>query len=299
MEKPRILHFLTPLPNLSPFDVNMAYDAGFVVAGYTNIALGEVTALTQDAMFSRAPQDAAKTVLFIGGRDAMLALDMAEAAMKAMFPPFQVSVFADPSGAFTTAAAMVAVAEKHLVKRGARLEGAKVAVYGAKGVVGGVVGIICAEAGADVTLVGYDRSDVVAKKAEAFRERFGRNFRAADGSTDAGRRAALGEADMVLVAARAGTQVLSRRDLDAAKRLKVAADVNAVPPPGIEGVSAQADGEALNAGDEAVGVGALAVGNIKFRVQHGLLQRLHDADKAAVYDFRDAYLLARDLVAGA
>ena len=33
MEKPRILHFLTPLANLSPFDVNMACDAGFTVAG--------------------------------------------------------------------------------------------------------------------------------------------------------------------------------------------------------------------------------------------------------------------------
>src|SRR5258707_5098219 len=127
MEKPRILHFLTPLPNLSPFDVNMACDAGFVVTGYTNIAAHEITALTQDAMFSRAPQDAAKTVLFIGGRDAMLALDMAEAARKTMFPPFQNSVFADPSGAFTTAAAMVALAEKHLVAQGGRLEGAHVA----------------------------------------------------------------------------------------------------------------------------------------------------------------------------
>ncbi|MBV8651727.1 MAG: methylenetetrahydromethanopterin dehydrogenase [Alphaproteobacteria bacterium] len=299
MEKPRILHFLTPLPNLSPFDVNMACDAGFAVAGYTNITLGEVTALTQDAMFSRAPQDAAKTVLFIGGRDAMLALDMAEAARQAMFPPFEISVFADPSGAFTTAAAMVAVAEKHLLKQGGRLAGAKVTVYGAKGVVAGVVGIIAAEAGAEVTLVGYDRSDVVPKKAEMFQKRFGQAFKVADGSSDEGRRSALANADMVFVAAKAGIQVLSRDDLAAGRRLKVAADVNAVPPPGIEGVSAQADGEALGVGEGAVGVGALAVGNIKFRVQHGLLQRLHEADKAVVYDFRDAYRLARDLIAGA
>jgi methylene-tetrahydromethanopterin dehydrogenase len=299
MEKPRILHFLTPLSNLSPFDVNMACDAGFAVAGYTNITLGEVTALTQDAMFSRAPQDAAKTVLFIGGRDAMLALDMAEAARQAMFPPFEISVFADPSGAFTTAAAMVAVAEKHLLKQGGRLAGAKVTVYGAKGVVAGVVGIIAAEAGAEVTLVGYDTSDVVPKKAEMFQKRFGKAFEVADGSSDEGRRSALANADMVFVAAKAGIQVLSRDDLAAGRRLKVAADVNAVPPPGIEGVSAQADGEALGVGAGAVGVGALAVGNIKFRVQHGLLQRLHEAEKAVVYDFRDAYRLARDLIAGA
>ena len=29
MEKPAILHMLTPARNMSPFDVNMAIDAGF------------------------------------------------------------------------------------------------------------------------------------------------------------------------------------------------------------------------------------------------------------------------------
>jgi methylene-tetrahydromethanopterin dehydrogenase len=296
MDKPHILHFLTPLPNLSPFDVNMACDAGFTVAGYTGIGLGDVSGLTQDAMFSRAPQDAVKTVLFFGGRDAMLALDMAAAAKKAMFPPFEVSLFADPSGAFTTAAAMVALVEKHLRAAGGALDGARVAVYGAKGVVGGMVGIIAAEAGAKVDLVGYDRTDVVPKKAAEFERRFGRRFGALDGSTDEGRRAALAEADVVLAAAKAGIQVLSRDDLAAAKRLKVAADINAVPPAGIEGLAAKADGAKLENG--ALGIGALAIGNIKFRVQHELLRRLRDAEKAQVIDHQAAFRLARDIVAG-
>jgi methylene-tetrahydromethanopterin dehydrogenase len=296
MDKPRILHFLTPLANLSPFDVNMAYDAGFVVAGYTKVDPNETVALTQDAMFSRAPQDAAKTVLFIGGRDAMVALDMAEAARKAMFPPFQISVFADPSGAFTTAAAMVALAEKHLVAQGGRLEGAKVAIFGAKGVVGGVVGIIAAEAGAQTILVGYDKTDVVPQKAVAFEQRFGKKFVAADGSSDEGRRKALAEAEVVLVAAKAGLQVLSRQDLAVATQLKIAADVNAVPPTGIEGVAVKANGTPLGIGKGALGIGALAVGDIKFRLQHRLLQRLHDSDKAMYIDFRDAYREAREMV---
>jgi methylene-tetrahydromethanopterin dehydrogenase len=297
MEKPHILHFLTPLANLSPFDVNMAADAGFVVAGYTGIGLGDVTALTQDAMFSRAPQDAVRTVLFIGGRDAMLALDMAEAAKKAMFPPFQNSIFADPSGAFTTAAAMVAVVEKHLEKLGGKLAGSKVAVFGAKGVVGGIVGVIAAEAGAEVTLVGYDKTDVVPKKAAEFEKRFGPRFHAADGSTDEGKRAALADADIVMAAAKAGIQVLSREELAVAKRLKVAADINAVPPAGIEGVEAKADGVPLGLGQNAVGIGALAIGNVKFRVQHRVLRRLRDAETAMSVDFRDAYRLARELAA--
>lgn len=297
METPRILHFLTPLRNLSPFDANMAFDAGFAVAGYTGVDLKEVAPLTQDAMFSRAPRDAAKTVLFIGGRDAMLALDMATAARKAMFPPFQISIFVDPSGAFTTAAAMVAIVEKHLTQLGGRLDGARVVVFGAKGVVGGVVGAIAAQAGAEVTLVGHDRSEVVAQKAADFERRFAKRFAVADGSTQAGRRAALAEADVVLVAARAGVQVLSREDLKSGKRLKIVADANAVPPAGIEGLAANADGVPLGSG--ALGIGALAIGNIKFRLQNGLLRRLHDAETAAYIDFSDAYAQARDILAAA
>jgi len=296
VEKPRILHFLTPLPNVSPFDVNMAGDAGFAVAGYTGIELKDVTSLTQDAMFSRAPEDAAKTVLFIGGRDAMMALDMAAAARKAMFPPFQVSVFADPSGAFTTAAAMIAIAEKKLSEAGGRLEGAKVVVFGAKGVVAGVVAVIAAQAGAEVTLVGHDKSPAVAQKAAEFEKRFGKRFAVADGSTEAGRRAALAEADVALVAARAGVQVLSADELKSARRLKVVVDANAVPPPGVEGLAAKADGVAI--GQAAVGVGALAIGTVKFRLQRKLLRRLHEGNKPEFIDFREAFAVARELVAG-
>jgi methylene-tetrahydromethanopterin dehydrogenase len=113
MEKPFILHLFTPTPQASPFDVNMAYDAGYdAVVPYTNVALDQVAALTQDAIFSRGPKGAKRTGIFIGGRENGLAADMLDAARKAMFPPFEVSVFADPSGAFTTAAAMVAVVER-------------------------------------------------------------------------------------------------------------------------------------------------------------------------------------------
>jgi len=296
MDKPRILHFLTPLANVSPFDVNMAVDAGFVTASYTNIALQDVTGLTQDAMFSRAPPDAPKTCLFIGGRDALLALDMLAAAKSAMFPPFETSIFADPSGAFTTAGAMVACVERRLKAQNAKLAGANVAVFGAKGIVGGIVGVIAAEAGANVTLVAHDHSGVVPAKAEEFRKRFGRPFAVADGSTEAGRRAVLRDCDVVLAAGKAGVQILSASELRAALRLKVAADINAVPPLGIEGVDVKADGAPI-LGTPGVGIGALAIGNVKFRVQHALLQRISEGKKAQRFDFRDAYQAALDFVA--
>ena len=64
--------------------------------------------------------------MLIGGREPMLALDMLEAAKQAMVPPhFEISLMADPSGAFTTAAGMIAVAEKQLKAKGATSRGAR------------------------------------------------------------------------------------------------------------------------------------------------------------------------------
>src|ERR1700733_10253064 len=128
-----ILHMMTPLAHMSPFDVNMAVDAGYdATASYTNVSLDEITGLVQDAMFSRSPRDAARTGVFIGGKDALLALDMLDAAGKALFKPFEISLFADPAGSFTTAAAMIAVVEKTLrEKKDHALRGAARSVFGA------------------------------------------------------------------------------------------------------------------------------------------------------------------------
>ena len=99
MARPAILHMISPQKHVSPFDVNMAADAGFeVIATYGEVGPKDVAGLVQDMIFSRAPKDARRTALFIGGRDAGLALDMLKAAKKAMMPPFAISVFADPSG---------------------------------------------------------------------------------------------------------------------------------------------------------------------------------------------------------
>jgi len=117
MDRQYILHMFTPGRQASPFDVNMAVDAGYqVVVPYAEVGTDNVAAMTQDAIFSRGPKGAGFTGIFIGGRDVVVAADMLEAAHKAMVPPFVVSVFADPSGSFTTAAALVACVERHLKK---------------------------------------------------------------------------------------------------------------------------------------------------------------------------------------
>ncbi|MET0313643.1 MAG: NAD(P)-dependent methylenetetrahydromethanopterin dehydrogenase [Hansschlegelia sp.] len=291
-----ILHMITPLRNTSPFDVNMAIDAGFLaISDYVGVELKDVIPLTQDAMFSRSPNDAKRTVLFIGGKDASLALDQMKAAASALFPPFEISIFADPSGAFTTAAAMIAVVEKHLRgKRKKGIKGAKVQVYGATGVIGGIAAVIAAQAGADVTLVSHLVIEDVEMKAIDFRKRFGVKLDCAVAKDDAEKIELVKDVEIILTAASAGIEVISTDVLKAAKNLLVAADINAVPPTGIAGVGSSDDGVALPHG---VGVGALVIGQIKYQVQHQMLKRLKTADAALQIGFLEAYELALDLTA--
>src|SRR5258708_6325087 len=167
---------VTPLKHMSPFDVNMALDAGFdAVVTYTNVTLDEVTGLLQDAIFSRPPKVGARTGMFFGGKNASLALDMLAKAKAALVPPFGISLFADPGGSFTTAAAMLACIEKTLRDKKRRdLKGEKFAVFGATGVLGFAVAMIAALEGADVTLVGYDGIGRVRAGAGEIETRFGR-----------------------------------------------------------------------------------------------------------------------------
>src|SRR5262245_8121639 len=208
MADKHILHMVTPLKHISPFDINMAVDAGFdAVTPYTNVTLDEVTGLVQDAIFSRPPKLGVKTGMFFGGKNAILALDMLAAAKKALVPPFGISLFADPAGSFTTAAAMVACVEKTLRDKKQRgLKGLAVAVFGATGVVGFSSGVIAALEGAEVTLVGYDGVKRVSDAAREIKSRFEAEVRVADGSNDRKKADILAQAEAAFCAGRAGVR---------------------------------------------------------------------------------------------
>ncbi|ACK51315.1 Methylenetetrahydrofolate dehydrogenase (NADP(+)) [Methylocella silvestris BL2] len=291
-----ILHMFSPLKHMSPFDVNMALDAGYdSVTPYTGVTLDEVTALVQDAMFSRSPRDAVRTGVFIAGKDAGLALDMLERFKATLLKPFEISAFADPAGSFTTAAAMVACVEKLLkTKKNESLDKTKILIFGATGVVGYAAGVISALEGAEVSLAGYDGPKRVQAKADDIKARFGVDLKAVDGSTEEKKREALEGVEVVYCAAAAGVQVLSKELLAEAKSLLVAADVNAVPPAGIEGLQLFDNGAELAGG--ALGVGPLAIGDIKYKTESGLFQRMATSSKPLCIDFRDAFTLARELV---
>lgn len=294
MEKVSILHLITAEKNASPFDVNMAFDAGFdKIMPYTNVEMREVMGLVQDAIFSRGPSGIKRESVFIGGRDIDIAMDMLNTAKKAMVPPFEVSVFADPSGAFTTAAGMMAKVEQHLTKNfGGDLTGRRVSVFGATGPVGGCTAVIAAKYGARVQLVSHRSMTNVQAKVDAYNARYGVNIVAVDGASDVAKIEVLKNTEIALCAAAAGVQVMSLAQMAQAKDLKIVADVNAVPPTGAEGVDVFADGTAI-AGTTAFGIGALVIGNVKYKTQHNLLKLMLESEKKQYLDFLSAFEMAR------
>ena len=296
MEKKNILHMLSPQANVSPFDVNMAVDAGYdIIIPYTNVNLSDIKSLSQDAIFSRSVSNAKKTGLFICGKDASLALDMMDAAKDAMVPPFEISVFPDPAGSFTTAAAMVACTEKTLKEKfSSSLKDKKIMIYGGKGIVGGISSIMCAKAGSHCTIIGYDGIENVAKKSSEYKSRFNVEIIPGDGSTDELNSSYLPEADIIFCAARAGTQVISKEQLKEAKKLKIIADVNAVPPAGIEGVNLNDNDEKHECG--ALSIGPLTSGDIKVKTQYQMFEKMCQTDKPLYLNFDKALEIARKIV---
>jgi methylene-tetrahydromethanopterin dehydrogenase len=292
----RILHMITPLKHMSPFDVNMALDAGFDTAiPYTSVTLDDVTGLVQDAIFSRGPEGVKRTGMFIGGKRAIEALDMMKRAKAAMVPPFEISVFADPAGSFTTAAAMVACVKVALKEKfSTELTGKRIAIFGGTGVVGFASGVIAAIDGAHATLIGYDGPDRVRKLAEEANARFSVNIGYADGSTEEQKEELVRGADIIFAAGPAGKRLITLDQMKQAKHLRVVTDVNAVPPSGVEGVGVNNNATPIP-GVNAVGIGALAVGNIKYKTEAGLFKEMIETEKPIYLDFREAYTLAQKL----
>jgi methylene-tetrahydromethanopterin dehydrogenase len=301
-ERPYILHMFTATPQMSPFDVNMAADAGYqILVPYCNVGLESVVQLTQDAIFSRGPKGVSRTGIFIGGRDVMLAADMLERARQAMVPPFEVAVFADPSGSYTTAGALVALVERHLkAEHGTDLAGKRVLILGGTGAVGRVSAAMAASLGAEVTLASHSDLSRAQHVSAEINQRFGIESQGVATGTPETLRAALAQADIVFATAAAGVQVVGPADLASAANLLIAADVNAVPPEGIAGVNVMDNGKRLAgaARPDAIAIGALAIGQVKYQVEHRLFLRMRGGGKPVYLGYPEAFEEARAIAAG-
>jgi methylene-tetrahydromethanopterin dehydrogenase len=297
MEKQYLLHMITPEKNLSAFDVNMAFDAGWNAMPYLGVEIDEVATIVQDTIFSRGPKSLKRTGIFIGGRDMHMAMDMFNAAKEAMVPPFEISILTDPSGAFTTSAAMVATVSHQLkIRHDEDLKGQNVLVLGGTGPVGASAAVLAAKLGAKVTILGraVDKANLV---AEFCNTRYGTVVEGVKGDANDHVDELIQDADLIFATAKAGIQVLNEQQVAAAGKLKIAADLNAVPPAGIAGISLHDNGVALKGSkSNAVGIGPLAIGNIKYQTQQGLLIKMYSMGVPLYFHFEDAFEVAMEIV---
>jgi hypothetical protein len=102
---------------------------------------------------------------------------------------------------------------------------------------------------------------------------------------------ALVGAQLVVGTGAAGVELASREALSRAGSLRVAIDLNAVPPAGLGGV------EAMHRGVEKQGImcyGALGVGATKMKVHKSAIQRLFEASDR-ILDAEELYAIACEM----
>src|SRR5262245_57972347 len=236
VDKPKILIQLDTDPQPSVFDRVVAVDAGADhVFSYGSVKPEQVQGLVHGAIFTRGPKDLHRSAIFVGGSDVAAGEAVLDAVRAALLPAWglQVSVLLDSNGANTTAAAAVRAAARHL-----ELTGALALVLGGTGPVGQRVARLLANEGAEVR-VGSRQLARSAGVCQTIAARVpGARLEPAATGTAEELQAALGGRTLVVAAGAAGAVLLPRAARAACPELRVAIDLNAVPPLGIEGVEA-------------------------------------------------------------
>ncbi|MHA1608333.1 MAG: methylene-tetrahydromethanopterin dehydrogenase N-terminal domain-containing protein [Candidatus Freyarchaeota archaeon] len=294
---PYILFFLTSDDIASPFDVCMAYDAGFdTVKLYEAITPEKAKIIVQDAIFSRGTKGVKYTCFFVSGKDIDKVEDVAEVVKKTMFKPFKTAVVVDPRGAYTTAAAMIAKAEEGLQKVNlGELAGKSCAVFGT-GPVGMIAAALLSKLGCETVIAEpYEKLSqaYVDSIVNRLKERYGVNVKGVFAPTKIERANIVQNADVIFTAAAAGVRVIDATIIGKLRKATLFVDINAVPPSGVEGLEAKDDMKEIRQG--IYGIGSLAVGDLKYKVEMEMLQDARISGDG-FFDYNYALEKAREIL---
>jgi hypothetical protein len=264
----KILIQLDSSPHPSVFDGVVARDGGADdVMAYGGVTEDQVRDLVHGAIFTRGPKDLHNTAIFIGGTDMAVGERMLAKVKKAFFGPMRVSVMLDSNGSNTTAVAAVVRIQQAL----GDVAGRRVVVLAGSGPVGMRAAGLLAKAGALVTVT--SRRAVDGSLSKRIEERFGAGVRELTVADASGAASALEGAEVFLSAGPAGVCLVPKDAWMGRAGLKVAVDVNAVPPLGVEGVEVT-DNKTDH--DGVLGYGALGVGNLKMKIHKACIAKLFE-----------------------
>lgn len=273
----------------SSFDRVVAVDADVDhLFSYGSVSPDNVEPLVHGAMFTRGPKDLQNTAIFIGGSQVAAGEELQKRVLSTFFGPVRVSVMMDSNGSNTTAAAAVASAGQHVT-----LSETKSLVLGGTGPVGQRAAQLLAAEGSAVHVVSrtLERAEecckaIIAAVPEARLTPLAMSDAAAFQST-------LWETELIIAAGAARVQFLTAEQLQGLSKLKVAIDLNAVPPVGLGGIEVM-DKEVNRNG--VVCYGAIGVGGTKMKIHKAAIRKLfekrdHILDTAAIYE------IAKDVLA--
>jgi len=249
----------------SSFDAVTAIDSGVdQLLSYSHVTPSNVTPLVQGAIFTRSPEKLKNTAIFVGGSDVETGESLFKAVLDCFFGPMRVSVMMDSNGCNTTAAAAVVHIQKHL-----SLDKVDALILGGTGPVGSRVASILHSQGARTTVVSRSL-----QKAQGVCNQIGTGENAPQPAAipDSKDYSELLQGKNVVVAAgAAGVEFLSLDDLKGAESVRLAIDLNAVPPFGIRGI--ESTDKARKVGKLLV-FGAVGVGGLKMKIHHTLVKNL-------------------------
>ncbi len=282
----KLLLQLDSSPYPSVFDRVVAYDGGADdVLAYAGVSEDAVRDLVHGAIFTRGPRDLHQTAIFVGGSDMAAGERLLKAVSKAFFGPLRTSVMLDSNGSNTTASAAVA----KLIAAVGNVTGRRAVVTAGTGPVGLRAAGLLAKAGATVVIT--SRKPAAPALVSAITSRFGGSVSAVTMADASAAAAVLDGAELVLNAGPAGVCLIPRAAWAGRQGLAAIADVNAVPPLGVEGIEVSDDGAER---DGVIVFGALGVGKLKMKIHKACIGRLFERNDL-VLDAETIFELARQI----
>jgi methylenetetrahydrofolate/methylenetetrahydromethanopterin dehydrogenase (NADP+) len=273
----------------SVFDQVVAYDAGAdAIMSYGGVTEGDVRDLIHGCIFTRGPKDLHNTAVWIGGTNMSAGEQLLAMAQDALFAPFSISIMLDSNGSNTTAVAAVVKIEETL----GDLDGKQILILAGTGPVGQRAAGLLAKDGARVTIT--SRKPEQGEKARQFiSARFNVQVEVDTLNDPAKLPELLEGVEVLLNSGPAGVQMVPQSAWANVETLRIAVDLNAVPPLGVEGIDVNDAGEERNG---VIAFGAFGIGNFKTKLHKACVARLFTRNDL-VLDAEAIAEIAREVVA--
>ena len=288
--RPAVLIQLDSDQHPSVFDSITAIDSGVDrLLPFGNVEPLDVRDLVYGAMFTRGGKSLQRTAIFVGGSNVQTGEQILRSIRDTFFGPVRVSVMLDSNGANTTAAAAMVSMQRHM-----DLSGKRIAVLAATGSVGKRAARLAAKLGATVIVFSrsMERATDLCDELRAVSADWNFQPAASDGVGDEAMVEQISQCDGVIAAGAAGIELLRVGSLDKMPNLRVAIDLNAVPPAGIAGI--QVNDAARLLGETTV-YGAIGVGNLKMKIHRRCLQQLFESNDQ-VFDIDEIHSVGQELI---